>query len=66
METEDREITQEYLNAFINSIKTGGKVIYVEEESLLAVGDVTRGYLVLRLKDKVVDIPEDEGITNAS
>ena len=55
---EPREITKEYLNEFIDLVKTGSRVIYVESSGYLAVEHPTKSYLVLELKDKVVDSPK--------
>lgn len=50
-----REISKAYLNEFIEFIKKGSRVTFVETTGLLAVEHPTKGYLVLELKDKVVD-----------
>jgi len=52
---EPREITSAYLNEFIDLIKSGSRVIYVQDKQYLAVEHPTRGYLVLEIKDKVID-----------
>jgi hypothetical protein len=52
-----REITSAYLNEFIDLVKTGSRVIYVEKSGYLAVEHPTKSYLVLEIKDKVVDTP---------
>jgi type IV secretory pathway ATPase VirB11/archaellum biosynthesis ATPase len=50
-----REISKEYLNEFIELIKSGSRVLYVEESGDLAVEHPTKQYLVLEIKDKVID-----------
>lgn len=60
---DQREITEEYLNLFINTVKKGCPMVYVEGSQLLAVDHPTEGYLVLQLRDKVVDTPEKKDIT---
>ena len=52
---EQREISKAYLNKFIEFIKKGSRVTFVETKGLLAVEHPTEGYLVLEIKDKVVD-----------
>lgn len=52
---EPREITSAYLNEFIDLVKSGSRVLYVQESGYLAVEHPTRGYLVLEIKDKVID-----------
>jgi hypothetical protein len=60
---DQREITKEYLDLFISTVKRGCPMIYVEGSQLLAVDHPTQGYLVLQLRDKVVDTPEKKDIT---
>jgi type IV secretory pathway ATPase VirB11/archaellum biosynthesis ATPase len=50
-----REISKEYLNEFIELIKSGSRVLYVEKSGYLAVEHPTKQYLVLEIKDKVID-----------
>lgn len=50
-----REISKEYLNEFIQLIKDGSRVLYVEKSGYLAVEHPTKQYLVLEIKDKVID-----------
>lgn len=52
---EPREITKEYLIEFIDFVKKGSRITFVETTNLLAVEHPTKGYLVLQIKDKVVD-----------
>jgi len=52
---EQREITSDYLNLFITSIKRGYSVVFVEGTGMLAVDHPSEGYLVVQLADKVVD-----------
>lgn len=52
---DQREITKEYLNEFIDFVKKGSRITFVKTTNLLAVEHPTKGYLVLELKDKVVD-----------
>jgi len=50
-----REISKAYLNEFIGLIKSGSRVLYVEESGNLAVEHPTKQYLVLEINDKVID-----------
>ena len=52
-----REITSAYLNEFIDLVRSGSRVIYVETSGYLAVEHPTKSYLILEIKDKVVDTP---------
>lgn len=52
---DQREITKEYLELFITTVRKGGKVTFVESSNLLAVDHPSRGYIVLELADKIVD-----------
>lgn len=54
MEEEPRMISQDYLNRFIQQIKDGARIVYVQENNYLAVEHPTEQYLILQLKDKVV------------
>lgn len=51
----DREITKQFLELFINTIRKGGNVTFVEENNLLAVDHPEKGYLVVQIADKVVE-----------
>ena len=53
-----REVSESYLNMFIEDIKAGYPVILVKASNILAVDHPTRGYTVLKLADKVV--PDEE------
>lgn len=66
MSNTERKITTGYLNHFLSSIKKGYPVLYVQESGILAVDHPADGYLVLQLKDKVVDSKEESSITNGS
>lgn len=52
---EAREITKAYLDLFIETIKRGGQVVFVEKTNLLAVSHPIEGYLVIEIADKVID-----------
>lgn len=54
MEEEPRMISQDYLNRFIQQIKDGARIVYVQGSNYLAVEHPTEQYLILQLKDKVV------------
>lgn len=59
---EPREITVEYIQLFISTIRKGGPVTFVEKDNLLAVTHPTKGYLVLQLADEVVDTKESKNV----
>ena len=59
METEARELPQDYLNAFVDSIQKGFPVTYVEESQVLAVDHPVVGWIALQLKDKILVDNED-------
>lgn len=52
---EPREIKQSYLQLYIDTIRKGCPVTYVETDNLLAVSHPEKGYLVLQIADKVVE-----------
>ena len=52
---ETRKITKEYIELFVNTIRKGGAVTFVEKDNLLAVDHLEKGYLVLQIADKVVE-----------
>lgn len=54
MKTSDREITQSYLEFFVQTIQKGNPVTFVEESNLLAVDHPEKGYLVIQVADRVV------------
>lgn len=56
---EARNLPQTHLNAFINSVKKGYPVLYVEESSILAVDHPDLGYITLQLLDKIIDSEEE-------
>jgi hypothetical protein len=58
---EQREITEEYLQYFIQTVRNGGKVVFVQEENLLSVADANGNWIVLQLKDKVTTGGESNG-----
>lgn len=50
---EPRELTEAYLNNFIQAIKNDNPVVFVKADNLLAVDHPELGYLVLALNDTV-------------
>ena len=50
-----RKITEAYLQEFVKAIQNGGEVTYVQKDNLLAVAHASQGWLIVQLKDKVVD-----------
>lgn len=52
--SEQREITEEYLQYFIQTIRNGGRVVFVQENNLLSTVDVEGNYIVVQLADTVV------------
>lgn len=53
MEVEERTVTKEYLSLYIETIRKGNPVTFVEQDNLLAVDHPEKGYLVLQIADKV-------------
>jgi len=51
--SEQREITKQYLDVYIDAIRKGNPVVFVEGNNLLAVDHPEKGYLVLEIADKV-------------
>lgn len=51
---ERREITESYLQHFIDTVRKGNPVTFVQENNLLAVDHPDEGYLVIQIADKVV------------
>ena len=60
-EEEQREITEEYLQYFVQTIRNGGKVVFVQENNLLSVADANGNWIVLQIKDKVTTKGEANG-----
>lgn len=56
---EARNLPQTHLNAFINSVKKGYPVIYVEGANILAVDHPELGYITLQLLDIIIDSEEE-------
>lgn len=54
----ERELPRAHLELFINSIKSGYGVTYVEDSKILAVDHPDLGYVTLQLLDKIVDNEE--------
>jgi hypothetical protein len=55
---EERELPRAHLELFIESIKSGHNVTYVEGSKILAVDNPQFGYVTLQLLDKIVDNDE--------
>ena len=55
METKERTVTKSYIEHYVNTIRNGNPVIFIEKDNLLAVGHPEEGYLVLQIADKVVE-----------
>jgi len=53
MALEERTVTKDYLNLYIDTIQKGNPVVFVEADNLLAVDHPEKGYLVLQIADKV-------------
>jgi hypothetical protein len=60
-EEEQREVTEEYLQYFVQTIRNGGKVVFVQENNLLSVADANGNWIVLQIKDKVTTKGEANG-----
>lgn len=57
--SEQRQITEEYLQYFIHCIREGCKVVFVQESNILGVEDPNGDYIVVQLTDKVTDSGQD-------
>jgi len=55
METKERTVTKSYIEHYVNTIRNGNPVTFVEKDNLLAVDHPEEGYLVLQIADKVVE-----------
>ena len=55
METKERTVTKSYIEHYVNTIRNGNPVIFIEKDNLLAVGHPEEGYLMLQVADKVVE-----------
>lgn len=52
--TEQRQVTEDYLQYFIHCIREGCRVVYVQESNVLGVEDPNGNYIVVGLSDKVI------------
>jgi hypothetical protein len=55
METKERTVTKSYIEHYVNTIRKGNPVTFVESDNLLGVDHPEEGYLVLQIADKVVE-----------
>jgi len=57
--SEQRVITDKYLQLFVETIMKGNPVKFVQENNLLAVDHPELGYLVVKIGDKVITYEEE-------